>query len=163
MADPFSIIASTIGIADVCVRLVNLLVSVKQGSKTIDDDLDKLIKEINSTSSTSETIHESFKRDIAAHSEPPDSGEEAIASLWHATGTTLESCRTTLEDLNTLLTDVIGDGGPKTSSMLDNLRKYFRKQSREDELLQLRQRLNKAHDVLQILLTAISMCVAPKY
>lgn len=163
MADPFSIIASTVGIADVCVRLVNFLVSVKQGSKTIDDDLNKLIEEIKSTSSMSKIIHDGFKRDIAAHSEPPDSGEEAIASLWRATGTTLESCRTTLDDLNTLLIDVIGDGGSKTPPMLNNLRKYFRKQSKEDKLLQLRQRLNKAYDVLQILLTAINMCVAPKY
>jgi len=168
MADLFSVIVNALSVADVCARLVSFLVKVRQGTKTVDDDLNKLIEEINSLSSVCLIIHGTFEKDfkakevISARPNPADSGEEAIGRLWHYTDTTLESCRTTLSHLDKLLADVLGDNGSKISSPWSSLRKYLRKQSRDDELVQLGQRLSKAHDCLQILLTALNLFVAPK-
>ena len=154
MADPFSIISSTISIVDVCVRLGTFIVQVKQGSDTIDDELDELIGEINSLKIVSNLIIESFERSIPGDCGASSKDEEATAGLWRATGSALKECQRTLDELESLVKKVVGDG---ESSTIEKLRRYFRKLSKENDLLQLWQRLNRGHQLLQILLTAIDM------
>ena len=154
MADPFSIVAGAISIVDVCQRLVTFLVRVKQGCDTIDDELDGLIADVNSLNAVSKLVRESFERDISGGYDAPSKDEEATANLWRATANALQDCQTTISELDVWVQKVVGDGGSSTS---DKLRKYFRKIFKEDQLLQLWQRLNKGHHLLQIMLTAINM------
>ena len=46
MADPFSILASGVGIADVAVRVIGYLKDVKAAAETVEDDIDSLISEV---------------------------------------------------------------------------------------------------------------------
>jgi len=46
MADPFSIITSTVGLLDVCYRVGSYLGDVKNAAKTIEKDLEGLREEI---------------------------------------------------------------------------------------------------------------------
>lgn len=156
MADPFSVVASTISIADVGIRLATFLVQVKRGSDAIDEDLDRLIREIESFNTTSKLIRESFETDIPGGSDATSKDEEARIGLWRATGNALQDCRRTFSELDALISKVVGDGG---SSTFDKLRRYLRRQSKHDELLQLLRRLNRTHELLQILLIAINMLV----
>ena len=154
MADPFSIVASTISIVDVGVRVVQFLVEVKQGSDTIDDELDKLIGEINSLNAVSNLIRENFQKDITGGYDASSKEQEASAALWREAGNALRDCDRTLGELESIVQKIVGDG---KSSTVDKLRRYFRKLSKQDDFVQLWQRLNKSHHLLQIMLTAINM------
>lgn len=46
MADPFSIIAGTVSVADICIRVVKYLRDVQVAAATIEDDIAALIQEV---------------------------------------------------------------------------------------------------------------------
>ena len=154
MADPFSIVASTVSIVDVCVRLGAFLIEVKKGSDTVDSELDKLIAELNSLNAVSNLIRENFEKDIPDADDAPRKDRTAAADLWRATGDALRESQSTLNDLDSLIKKILGENG---SSTTDKVRRYFRKLSKADDLHQVRQRLNNGHNLLQIVLTAINM------
>ncbi|KAI9667949.1 MAG: hypothetical protein M1821_000769 [Bathelium mastoideum] len=154
MADPFSIIASTISIVDVCARLVVFFAQVKRGSDTVDKELDTLVEEIGSLNAGSIAVRNCFERELAGKYDKNSKDEAFTADLWRATGNTLQDCQRTLNDLDSLIKKLIGDDGLST---FDKVRRYFRKQAEEDELHRLSQRLNRGHQLLEILLTAINI------
>ncbi|KAF2666145.1 hypothetical protein BT63DRAFT_51060 [Microthyrium microscopicum] len=152
MADPFSIIASTIGVIDVAVRLTAFLIDVKEGSETIDQDLDRLLGEIKSLNAISRLIQESFERDVATST--PNQDEEAAVTMWRETGNVLRDSQKTLSELELLIKKVHGLDG---SSTYDRVRRFIRKQVKEDEFARLWTRLNDGYHLLQILLSAINI------
>ena len=62
MADPFSIIAGTIGVVDVAVRLIRFIDKTKKGADSVDGDLQDLVTEIENLKYTSEVIHDAFEK-----------------------------------------------------------------------------------------------------
>ena len=64
MADPFSIIAGTAGLADVCIRLTKFLKHASNGFQKVDEDLEDLSKEITSLRAVSDLIKHSFEIDF---------------------------------------------------------------------------------------------------
>ena len=155
MADPLSIIASTLSVADVCFRLGSFLKQAIDGSQKIDEDLEALSQEITALSTINSLIKSSFEADLTRTAEVANPGP--IASLWQATNTTLGDCRGVLEKLDGLVTKIFGSGSSKGVAKLDGLRKYLRKLSKEEEFAQLRQKLNAYQATLQMILTAVDM------
>ena len=157
MAEVLGIVSSTISIVDLSVKLVTFLVQVKQGSDTIDNDLEGLIGEVNSLNAVSVLIRECFERDLPTDADAPGRDREASTKIWRAIAKALQDSQKTLDELDALIKKVRGDGG---SSTVDKVRRYFRKLFKEEELVGLRQRLNNGHQLLQIFLTAIDMYVS---
>jgi hypothetical protein len=156
MMDPFSIVTGTIGIVDVCVRLGTFLAQVKEGSDTIDKEIERLIRDIKSLNAVTKLIQESFKRDSREY-DKHNEDEEAAIKLWRETGNILQYCQITVGELDLLIKRVVGNGG---SSTFEKVQRFFRKQSKEDELLRLWNQLNNGHHLLEILLTGINMYTA---
>lgn len=155
MADPLSIIASTLSVADVCFRLGTFLKQAIEGSQKIDEDLETLSKEIAALSTVNKLIKSSFEADLARTVATTD--QSTITNLWHATNTTLGDCREILEKLDGLVSKIFGSGSSRPVAKLDGLRKYLRKLSKEEEFTQLRQKLNAYQATLQMILTAVDM------
>jgi len=154
MADPFSIIAGSAGLADVCIRLTKFLKQAKEGFQKVDEDLEELSNEIIALRSVSDLIKRSFEADLAEPKDPRD--KQIVASHWRATRTTLTGCQDILEDLNTLVVKILTTGTSKHVK-LNSLRKYLKHQSKEDEFIALRQRLNAHQIALQTSLTAVNV------
>ena len=154
MTDPFSIIVGTVGLADVWIRLTKFLKQAKDGFQKIDQDLEELSKEITALRSVSDLIKCSFEADLAGTTNPTDN--QIAIDLWQATRITLEGCQNIVERLSALITAVLGTGNSKHVKF-NNLRKYLKQQSKDDEFLALRQKLNAHHIALQTTLAAVNV------
>ena len=156
MADPLSIIAGAAGLADVCIRLTKFLKQAKHGFQRVDRDLEDLSKEVTALRSVSELIKRSFEADIAGTINTSDN--QIITDQWHATRTTLAGCQDIVERLNALITEILGSGGTKYTKF-NSLRKYLKQQSKDDEFIALRQKLNAHQMALQTSLAAVIVYV----
>ena len=156
MADPFSIVAGTVGLADVCIRFTLFLRQAKDGFQKVDEDLEDLSKEIIALRSVSDLIKRSFEVHIAGIADVND--QQIVSSHWQATQTTLTGCQDIIDRLKELITKVLGSGGSKHPKF-DGLRKYLRQQSKEDDFVKLRQKLSAHQLALQTSLAAVNMLV----
>ena len=154
MADPFSIIVGTAGLADVCIRFTKFLAQAKDGFQNIDKDLEDLSKEITALRTVSDLIKRNFEADLAGTTSTNDN--QIIVDHWHATRATLEGCQDIVERLNVLITAILSTGGQKHIKF-NSLRKYLKQQSKDDEFIALRQKLNAHHIALQTSLAAVNV------
>jgi len=154
MADPFSIIVGTAGLADVCIRLTQFLKQAKDGFQKVDEDLENLSKEITTLRSVTDLIKRNYEADLAETVNFSD--KQIIANHWQATRTTLTGCQEITERLNALIIMILDGGNPK-HARLNSLRKYLKQQSKEDEFIGLRQKLNAHQIALQTSLAAVNM------
>ncbi|CAD6590890.1 MAG: hypothetical protein ASARMPREDX12_004774 [Alectoria sarmentosa] len=154
MADPFSIIVGTVGLADVCIRLTKFLKEAKDGFQKIDEDLEGLSREIIALRTVSDLIKHSFEVDLVGTTNPSDN--QVVVDLWKVIRTNLEGCQDIVERLNALIITVLGTEGHK-HARFNNLRKYLKQQSKDDEFSALRRKLNAYHIALQTSLAAVNV------
>ena len=156
MADPFSIIAGTAGLADVCIRVTKFLKQAKDGFRAVDQELEDLFEEIVSLRSVNDLVQRSYTEGSTAKTDPDH--QRILGTHWRTTQNTLASCQRIIEQIEALLEEVV-DAGSGKHIKLDQLRKWLKQQSREGAFSTLREKL-KAHQIaLQISLSAVSMSV----
>ncbi|KAL9074389.1 MAG: hypothetical protein Q9157_004416 [Trypethelium eluteriae] len=154
MADPFSVVAGTAGLADVCIRLTKFLKHAKDEFRAVDQELEDLFEEIESLRSTNELVKQSYTQGSVALVDSDH--QQIINTHWRATQNTLASCWRVTEQIEELLKDVANAGSGKHVK-LDQLRRWLKQQSKEEILSALRERL-KAHQIaLQLSLSAVSI------
>jgi len=158
MADPFSILAGAASLADVCIRLAKLLKDANDGFRGVDQELEDLFAEVASLQSVNESIEELVKR-----SYPEGSTARADTYLqrildtnWRATNNTLSGCQLIAERIEGILKEVLNAGTGKHIRR-DQVRKWLKQQSREEELSTLREKLKSHQLALQLSLSAVSM------
>jgi hypothetical protein len=158
MADPFSILAGVASLADVCIRLARFLKDANDGFRVVDQELEDLFKEIASLQSVNESIDELVKRSYPEGSTArtnPHLGK-ILDTNWRATNNTLSSCQLIVERIEAILKDVVNAGSGKHIKR-DQVRKWLKQQSKEEELSTLREKL-KAHQLaLQLSLSAVGL------
>ncbi|KAF2726965.1 hypothetical protein EJ04DRAFT_506445 [Polyplosphaeria fusca] len=162
MADPLSIIASTVQIGDVCVRLAKFLYEAGKGIQTIDKELISLSKDVTSLQTINEAVRVHFEADIRASQkafEAESSSHVAASNLWVAFDGKLRDCRTTLEELDDICSRIEGDSSKSTSvpDVVQRSARWFRKYFKEEQLAKYRQKISGHHDSLQLLLTAANI------
>lgn len=153
MADPFSIIAGTVGVVDVAVRVVRFIDKTKKGADSVDGDLQNLVAEIQSLKHTSEVIHNAFEKDMEEGKTTQDS---PAAGTWLAASNALTDCNSALTGMDRALIRMMGESG---SSKFDRVKRHFRRLAQDPEFGHLRQRLDKGHHRLQTLLLTLNMLV----
>lgn len=154
--DPFSITASTAGLADICIRLAKFLKQAHDGFRAVDRELEEFSEEIVSMRSINDLVKRSYTEGSTAKTDPDH--QLILGTHWRATQNTLASCQRTFEQIETLLKEVVGVGSGKHIK-LDQLRRWLKQQSREEAFSALREKL-KAHQIaLQLSLSAVSMSV----
>jgi len=158
MADPFSILTASAGLVDVLWRFGSYLKKIHESTGKIEEDILALSSEIQSLLSVNESIDATFK---AEHFRLPGSSladAARIDSLWRNAGTLLKDCRTSVEEMESLVTDIIGKGASaKVTGKLDGLKKTIRREKKDVELKEMRLKLLNYQNSLQVLLTALNL------
>jgi hypothetical protein len=154
MAEPFSIIAGSAGLADVCIRLANFIKQARDRFQKVDEDLEHLSKEIEALYSVNNLVKYSFEANPATTKHFGD--QQILFDHWKTTRITLASCQELIEKMNDLVISVWGNGSPKHVK-LNSQRKYLKLQSKEDEFTELRRKLNAHQIALQTSLAAINV------
>lgn len=158
MADPFSVIAATIGVIDVCVRFSIYLKDVQAGAKKIDDEIAFLSREVEALQAVNETIQATY-RELQASSSPNEADSKQVRTLWRNIKSNLQDCLLIVEELETLVQSIAGKELSKDSAKLmrkfDGFRKQLKKQSKEGDFYKLQSRLGTYHNTLQLMLDLI--------
>lgn len=157
MSDPFSIVAGTVGLLDVCFRIGKYLYDAKIGADRVDEGIEALSHQIEAIRSVTKFIQSVFEADLPYATDTVAKSPDGIESLWEEIGKNVTSCQVTLAKLFTLIELIVGKESPKVLSKLDGLRRYLRKQAKEEEFAALRQQLSDYHHALQTLLTSVNM------
>lgn len=153
IADPLSIVTSTVGLVDISIRVIKFINTTKKGIDTIDEDLRQLVTEVERLKYASELIQKAFEDDMKEGGTVPKGSTD---NIWSAASFALIDCRAALKRLNSLLEQIKGEDG---SSTFDRLRRHFTKLSKDEDFSQLRQRLDRGYQVLQLSLAALNMFV----
>jgi len=157
MADPFSIIAGTVNLLDVCFRIGENLYDIKVGTDKVDEEIEALSHQVEVIKSVIQSIKSVFEDDLPHATETVSKKRGGIQSLWEEIGQNVEGCQATLVKLFALIKFIVGKESPKVFSKLDGPRKFLRKQSKEEEFGMLRQQLSDYHQSLQTLLISVDM------
>lgn len=155
MADPFSIIAGTAGLTDVCIRFAHVLQQSRDGFQRLDEDLEELSHEIKGLQAVNDLIQRSYEAGSATSTDPND--QKIFDNHWVATRTTLAGCRSIVEQISLLLVQILKSVGSGKHPKLDKLRKYLKQQSKEGEFIGLRQKLSAHQAALQTSLAAVNV------
>lgn len=154
MTDPFSIVVGAASLADICIRLTQFIKEAKDGFQKVDQDLEDLSKELAALSSVSDLIKRGFEADAASTLNLRD--QQIVNDLWQTTRSTLTGCQDLIERLSALISQVLGNGGPRHSKS-NSLRKYLRQQSKEGSFVELRRKLNAHQTALQTSVAAVNL------
>ena len=157
MADPFSIIAGTAGLLDICWRVASYLKQVQAASDKVEEVIAALSHEIEALISVNESLEGVWAAEEKASPGTSLAGSSRVENLWRNTGTILRDCRATVEKLELLVKEIIGKEGPKVTGKFDGIKNQLRKQSKDEEFHQLRHQLTNYQNSLQLLLTALNV------
>lgn len=156
--DPFSIVVGTVGLCDVCARVVAYLVRINEESGKIQDEITILSQEIGSLLAVNESVKDLHDRRLDLDSLPMDDASH-VDKVWQNLGILLAQCKGTVLELEKLLNEVLGKKGARVAGKIDGLKKTIRREARDDEYLQLRQRLGNYQAGIQMLLITLNLCV----
>ena len=160
MADPFSIVAGTAGLADVCIRLAKLVKQANAGFQSVDRELELLFEETESVQAINDLVRYSYNEGYRATLDPEHL--QILDTNWCSTRNTLNSCQHIVEQIEVLLKEVSKAGSGKNVK-LDQLRKWLKQQSKEAAFNTLREKL-KAHQIaLQLSLSAVNVLATEKH
>lgn len=157
MADPFSIIAGTAGLLDVCFRIFKYLKETQAGSERIEEEITALLREIEALINVNESIKTVFVTELKPRPGPFAMNSARVEDLWRNIGSNLQNCRALVERLEVWVKEIIGKEGPKVVRKLDGFRKQMRKQSKNEDFQQLRLQIATHQSALHILLSALTL------
>lgn len=158
MADPYSIIAATASLIDVCWRFGSYLRDVQAGAAKIEDEIDRLSRDIKALRAVNETVRASYNElPDYLNSEIEDS--KHVERLWRNVCSNLENCRLVVEELEVLIKAIVGKEPPRDESKimrkLGGFRKQLRMQSKEVDFNKLQSRLTTYYNTIQLMLDLI--------
>lgn len=158
MAEPFSIITAAAGLIDLCWRFGCYLQNVQARAAKIDHEIERLLHDIEALRAVNETVQASYQA-LPSCLDSEVQRSEHVDRLWRNVSSNLESCRLVVEELEALVTSIVGREPPKDEHKilrkLDGFKKQLRKQSREGDFDRLRRRLSTYHRTIQLMLDLI--------
>ncbi|KGO57336.1 Tetratricopeptide-like helical [Penicillium expansum] len=156
--DPFSIIVGTVGLADVSIRVISYLGSLKSATSKIQDEITILGQEIEALVAVNDSVEDFWhsRHDLNGFDAPVNDGSHA-SNVWKNLASLLQQSKMTIEQLEILLKEVVGKKSTLVAGKLDGLRKTIRRQDRDGEYMQIRQRLANNQAGMQMLLSALNL------
>lgn len=136
--DPFSITVGTIGLLDICTRVISFLTHIREESHTIQEEIITLSQEIESLATVIDSVKNLYDRQPDLGNLPPDN---SVDKDWQKLCKLLQRCRSAVLGLERLLREVVGKKGTRVVGKIDGLVKTTRLEGRDEEYLALRQRL----------------------
>ncbi len=157
MVDPLSIIAGTVGLLDVCVRVGSYLKDVEASAGKVGEEIAALSREITSLISVNESIQKVKEPTNDAGQGNSLYNEPHVKELWKEVDTITEDCLAIVMKLDEVLGKIIGKNGPKVAGKSDGIMKELRRRSKDIDLGHIHQRLSKYQASLHTLLAAINV------
>jgi hypothetical protein len=158
MADPFSILASTVGLADVCVRAGFYLAQIKEAAGKVEEDVAALTHDIDALKAVNKSISFFWRRHRATvppRTQPQNA--DRVQDTWKNVGINLRDCQSTVEKMELLLQEIIGKDKARSAWKLEGLRKALRKVSKEGDFEKLRRQLADYRGSLHLLFTTLDL------
>lgn len=159
MAEPFSILAGTAGIIDLCVRLTSYFRDVNAAADRIEQDLFALLEEIIALQAVNESIRITWLDRHKTIGPKAPANEPLLETQWQDLGYALRGCTNSMLRLGALIEEVVGKDGHNVTGKLDGIMKVLRKQSKDKTILEVRQQVMSHRDNLQVLLLALNLYV----
>ncbi|KAH7356935.1 hypothetical protein BKA65DRAFT_495809 [Rhexocercosporidium sp. MPI-PUGE-AT-0058] len=158
MVDQFSVLAVAAGLADVCIWLGKFLKDDKHRFRVVGQELEDLFKEITSLQSVNASIDELLGRWYPEGSTAGTSPnlQKILDTNWQATSGTVSNGQLIVERIEAILEDIVNIGRGKHIKH-DQIRKWMKQQSREEELNTLWGKLKQYLLALQLSLSAVGM------
>ena len=158
MADPFSILAGTVGLIDVCTRLAIYLKDIQKASENVDAAITTLVEDLYIIGSVTQHIKEAYEDYKDCKDEDENTSQDYARQLWTTVKRALQGCQNTLDKLWVLIEEIKGKEKEKTlSPRLKGFMKQLRKQSRQEEYDQYRSDLTNSVSALQVTLNLIGL------
>lgn len=153
--DPFTITVGTIGVLDVCLRLIKYLRDFEHAVAGIDQELHDLCRSLDAVATVVESIRAAFGTKLAPSRTMTDG--DPIDRLWKNAHTILGDCQKKLQRLEQMVVEIKGGDSPNKPSKLDGFKKSLRKRSMDDEYSRIRQDLDRFLQTLQTMLQIIEL------
>jgi hypothetical protein len=106
MAEPFSVAAAGVGLAQLCLKTVARIYEVFSRAKSVDATLSSLADQVNSLATVLKSISETNTSTEAARQ-----GPSPPEQYWAIIRTTMDDCEQTLNNLKNLLEDIYLEKG----------------------------------------------------
>lgn len=159
MADPFSILAGTAGIIDICVRLTSYFRDVNAAAGRIEQDLFALLEEFTSLQAVNESIRVTWLDRHKTVGPKAPANEPLLKTQWQVLDYALRGCSNSMLRLGALIDEVVGKDGHNVTGKLDGIKKALRKQSKDKTIFEVRQQVMSHRDNLQVLLLALNLYI----
>lgn len=153
--DPFSIVVGSVGIIDVCTRLVRYFREFEKAVAEIDQDIKDLLDHVETVALVVNSINDAFGSKVGRAHDRMDA--DTAIPLWKTASTVLHDCRCKMEKLEVLVKDIKGRERPKGPSKFDGFGKQLRKQAKEEEYRSIRNDLDSFLQKLQTMLQIIDL------
>jgi hypothetical protein len=159
MADPFSIIAGTIGLADVCSRAVQNLYHLRQDLGTIEGDLEALSQDVEGLRDICNTVRVTFAAaDDDAITPEFSQVSQATEKVWRDLDRALQNCHVVVSRLDGIIEKIRGPpAGSSAPAKIVAVRQALRKRLRDSDLRNCRVQLATYQNALQLVLTIITL------
>ena len=158
MADPFSIVAGSLSVAEICFRVVHNIHRLQQSIGSIDEELKGLVRELESLHDVCTAVQAAFTAKSAADVAP---------ELWAHLGRALANCGRVAVKLDDIVSKIQGGSSSSLTttseepSKLHAVGKALRKKLREGDLENCRAQLLTYQNALQLVLIVITLYVDP--
>ena len=153
--DPFSVVVGVGSLIDLSLRLGKFLKDVHASIALYEGEIESFLGEVQDLESVNKSIAELYQTETVAiahgHSEPQQ------LEVWQNTLKTLRSCTISVEALQTLLNEITGKTGAKVAGLRDGIKKQLKKQSKDSELIRIRQQLSSHRESLSVSLTLLNL------
>lgn len=153
MADPFSIVAGTIGIVDICIRLAKSIRKLQKDISGIEDELDAIIQDTDGLREICAIVETTYT--TRSRNPPSESAEQekVATNLWVHLGKTLRNCLGVLNKLDEIVGVVYGNS---TGSTAGRVGMIMRKKKYEREFHDCRLQMATFQNALHLVLTTIT-------
>ena len=140
MADPFSIVAGALSVAEICAHLVIFLKQAADNFSATDQNLLGLIEEIESLQRTNTAIRNLIDPELFA------TGSEKGNHVFLHTKTTLAKCEISVRELREVLLEIVSVGNEH--KRIVHFRKWQKSHAKEEYLSALRKKIHMQQETL---------------
>lgn len=160
MADPFSIVAGAMGVAEICFRIVLSVKGLRRELSSIAQELEHLASDVEELSTVCHLIKDTFNSSSLAASSSTRGARTAASTeaLWEHLGKNINHCHALARKLKLVVEDICGDPGRKGPPLLNQYNQAARKKSRGEELRRYRAQIDMFQNSLHLMLTFIILC-----
>lgn len=146
-------ISSVFDLAKVAWKLGSSLVKLYQGTKCVDDTVEKLAGEVKSLGNECDLVHAELEEVVKGSKNGEPSPYDLEDRLWKCLDTKVQECSQTIQALSVLVRDI----AEKASGFIGQAQRQMRLNKNRDNLEKIRGRVRTHTDGLRTTLLVINM------